>query len=91
MIGAQKIGDLSIKLANASLIARECGDDVQALFLAIKAAECLQLAKALGWSPSALPASDVEERRDNKKAPRGGCRRGKSQGGNAPGGASDGG
>lgn len=51
MTGAQKIGDLAGKLAAAALVARERGDDVQALFFALKAAECLQLAKALGWSP----------------------------------------
>ena len=51
MAGAQKIGELSVKLADAALIARERGDDVNALFFAVKAAECLQLAKALGWNP----------------------------------------
>jgi hypothetical protein len=51
MTGAQKIGELSIKLADAALIAREKGDDVHALFFACKAAECLALAKSLGWCP----------------------------------------
>lgn len=51
MSGAQKIGELSIKLADAALVARERGDQVNALFFAIKAAECLQLAKLLGWKP----------------------------------------
>ena len=51
MTGAQKVGELSIKLADAALIARERGDDGQALFFAIKAAETLELAKALGWTP----------------------------------------
>jgi hypothetical protein len=49
--GAAKIGELSIKLADAALIAREKGDEVHALFFAIKAAETLALAKALGWKP----------------------------------------
>jgi hypothetical protein len=49
--GAEKIGELSIKLADAAIMARAKGDDVHALFFAIKAAECLQLAKALGWKP----------------------------------------
>lgn len=60
MTGAQKIGDLSIKLADAALVARARGDDVQALFFAVKAAECLQLAKALGWNPPAMPANDAK-------------------------------
>ncbi len=51
MGGAQRIGELAIKLGDAALIARERGDDVNAIFFAIKAAECLQLAKALGWQP----------------------------------------
>ncbi len=45
------IGELSIKLADAALIAREKGDEVNAIFFAIKAAETLALAKALGWKP----------------------------------------
>lgn len=36
-------------LANAALVARERGDPVNALLFAIKAAETLALAKALGW------------------------------------------
>jgi hypothetical protein len=51
MTGAQKIGELSAKLADAALVARENGDHVRALFFALKAAECLQLAKHLGWQP----------------------------------------
>jgi hypothetical protein len=51
MTGAEKIGDLAVKLADAALVARERGDDVHAIFFATKAAECLQLAKALGWKP----------------------------------------
>jgi hypothetical protein len=47
--GAQKIGELAVKLADAALLARSNGDEVQALFFALKAAELLQLAKALGW------------------------------------------
>ncbi|HVX90159.1 MAG TPA: hypothetical protein VHC20_00715 [Candidatus Paceibacterota bacterium] len=59
MTGAQKIGELSAKLADAALIARERGDDVKAIFFATKAAECLALAKALGWNP---PPNTVGER-----------------------------
>lgn len=55
--GAQKIGELSVKLAGAALVAREKGDEVEALFFAIKAAETLALAKALGWVPAHLPAA----------------------------------
>jgi hypothetical protein len=51
MTGAQQIGELSLKLADAALTARTRGDDVHALFFATKAAECLQLAKLLGWKP----------------------------------------
>lgn len=51
MRGAQKIGELSVKLADAALKAREKGDHVHGIFFAAKAAECLQLAKALGWKP----------------------------------------
>lgn len=46
-----KIGELAVKMADAALIARERGDTVHALFFATKAAECLQLAKLLGWNP----------------------------------------
>lgn len=49
--GARKVGELSVKLADAALVARERGDDVQALFFAIKAAETLKLARLLGWKP----------------------------------------
>lgn len=49
--GAAWVGELSVKLAQASLVARERGDEVHAIFFAIKAAECLALAKALGWRP----------------------------------------
>jgi hypothetical protein len=38
---------VSIKLADAAIMARAKGDDVHALFFATKAAECLQLAKLL--------------------------------------------
>jgi hypothetical protein len=51
MSGASQIGELSVKLADAALVARERGDEVKALFFAVKAAETLQLAKALGWKP----------------------------------------
>lgn len=50
-MSAASIGELSIKLADAALIARERGDEVNAIFFAIKAAETLALAKALGWKP----------------------------------------
>lgn len=59
--GADKIGELSVKLAEAALIATERGDKVQAIFFATKAAETLKLAKLLGWpgpklDPDALPS-----------------------------------
>lgn len=54
--GAQKAGELAIKLADAALLAREKGDDVHAIFFATKAAECLALAKALGWKAEQPPA-----------------------------------
>jgi hypothetical protein len=60
MTGAQKIGELSIKLADAALIAREKGDQVNAIFFAIKAAETLALAKALGWKPEDQPLAQGE-------------------------------
>lgn len=58
MSGAAQIGELSVKLADAALIARERGDEVNAIFFAIKAAETLVLAKALGWKPD-IPAEGV--------------------------------
>lgn len=51
MSGASQIGELSVKLADAALIAREKGDQVNAIFFAVKAAETLALAKSLGWKP----------------------------------------
>jgi hypothetical protein len=48
-MGRDEIGDLAIKLADAAVIAHDRGDTVNALLFAIKAAECLELAKALGW------------------------------------------
>lgn len=57
MTGAQKIGELAVKLADAALVARERGDHVNGLFFACKAAECLHLAKALGWDGVACAAS----------------------------------
>lgn len=51
--GAEKVGNLAVKLADAALVAQERGDTVHALFFATKAAECLQLAKLLGWKPEA--------------------------------------
>lgn len=59
LTGAAKIGDLSLKLADAALIARERGDVVQALFFATKAAETLQLAKLLGWKLPTPPAGEA--------------------------------
>lgn len=50
-MSAAKIGELSVKLADAALVARKKGDEVNALFFALKAAETLALAKALGWKP----------------------------------------
>lgn len=62
-MSAQEIGELSVKLADAALIARDSGDEVHAIFFAIKAAETLALAKALGWKPVMSPAdrSDAEK------------------------------
>lgn len=51
MTTAAEIGALSGKLAEAAVIASDRGDEVHALFFAIKAAETLTLAKALGWRP----------------------------------------
>jgi hypothetical protein len=48
---AQQIGELSVQLTAVAYIARANGDHMHALFFAIKAAECLQLAKLLGWTP----------------------------------------
>lgn len=61
-MSAASIGELSIKLADAALIAREKGDEVNAIFFAIKAAETLALAKALGWKPdtSSLTSKDSQ-------------------------------
>jgi hypothetical protein len=50
---AEKIGELAVKLADAALIAHCRGDDVKSIFFAIKAVECLALAKSLGWGVSA--------------------------------------
>ena len=60
-MAGEKIGDLSLKLADAALIARERGDDVQALFFAVKAAETLALAKALGWKGPVAQDQPVTE------------------------------
>lgn len=45
------LGRISVKLADAALVARGRGDDVHALFFAMKASETLQLAKHLGYKP----------------------------------------
>jgi hypothetical protein len=60
MSGAASIGALSVKLADAALVAREKGDDVNAIFFAIKAAETLALAKALGWKPDSPAVRTLE-------------------------------
>lgn len=44
------LGRFAGELADAALVARDRGDDVHALFFAIKAAETLQLAKLLGFA-----------------------------------------
>lgn len=49
MTGAEKIGKLAVDLAEAAALANAKGDDVHAAFFAIKAGECLVLAKALSW------------------------------------------
>lgn len=49
MSTAQKMGELSVMLADAALVATQRGDEVHAIFFAVKAAETLALAKALGW------------------------------------------
>ena len=72
MSGAAQIGELSVKLADAALIAREKGDEVNALFFAIKAAETLALAKALGWKPDDRKATGLKS---------GGCSRLPANGG----------
>lgn len=60
--GAARIGDLSLKLAEAALIAHQRGDKVEAAFFSIKAAETLQLAKVLGWKlPAPEPALSRKE------------------------------
>lgn len=50
---ADYLGRFSAELAGAALVALEREDDVNALFFAIKAAEVLSLAKALGFKPPA--------------------------------------
>lgn len=50
---ADYLGRFAGKMAEAAMIARERNDDVHALFFARKAAEVLQLARALGFEPSA--------------------------------------
>lgn len=48
------LGRFAGQLAEAAMVARERGDEVNALFFAIKASETLQLAKHLGFpSPEA--------------------------------------
>lgn len=58
MTRAEKIGKLAVDLADAAVIAKSKGDDVHAIFFATKAADCLALAKALGWKvPADLDAA----------------------------------
>ena len=58
MTGAEKIGKLAVDLADAAMAAKAKGDDVHAVFFAVKALECLTLAKALGWSQKAHPSPE---------------------------------
>lgn len=60
MSTALKMGQISIKLANAALIALERGDETNATLLARRAADALAVAKALGWQPdtSKLPSPE---------------------------------
>jgi hypothetical protein len=44
-------------------VAGERGHEVHALFFAIKAAECLQLARLLGWKPEATSEDLVRDNR----------------------------
>ena len=46
------LGRFAGELADAALVARDRGDDVHALFFAIKAAEVLNLARHLGFQPA---------------------------------------
>lgn len=45
------LGRLSVGLADAALKATADGDDVHAIFFAVKAAETLKLARYLGYRP----------------------------------------
>lgn len=67
MSGASQIGELSVKLADAALIARGRGDEVNAIFFAIKAAETLALAKALGWKPEDSPMTSSHRAENNEQ------------------------
>jgi hypothetical protein len=46
---------LSVKLAEAALMARERGDDVYTIFFAVKAAEVLSLAKLMNITVEEAP------------------------------------
>jgi hypothetical protein len=59
MTGAEKIGTLAVDLANAAAKAKANGDDVHALFFSIKAAECVALAKSLGWMADEQDAAEA--------------------------------
>lgn len=61
LTGAAKIGALSVQLADAALVARSRGDEVHAIFFATKAADTLQLAKALGWKPDTTALAQEPE------------------------------
>ena len=52
MTTTTEFSDLAVKLSDAAQMALQRGDDVLGVFFAIKAAECLQLARALGWKPA---------------------------------------
>lgn len=66
---ADKLAILAGKLAEAATTARGRGDDVNALFFAIKAAEVLSLAKSLGFKPDVRAAlSPAHGRADREGA-----------------------
>jgi hypothetical protein len=51
------LGRFSIELADAALVARERGNDVEVLFFAVKAVEILKLAQYLGYQLPAPPTA----------------------------------
>jgi len=62
MTTTTEFSDLAVKLSDAALKARDHGDDVHAIFFATKAAECLQLARALGWKPEPIDKPPADGR-----------------------------